>query len=62
MSEALSLLIDFAKTIKLMDFTARVLIDNDNIKWYINNHFEIKNKIENYYLVKKDERYCSGRR
>jgi RimJ/RimL family protein N-acetyltransferase len=53
MSEALSLLIDFAKTIKLMDFTARVLIDNDNIKWYINNHFEIKNKIENYYLVKK---------
>lgn len=53
MREAMSLIIDFAKNIKIMDITARVLVSNKNIKWYLNNNFKIKNRFENYNLVIK---------
>lgn len=52
-SEALNLIIEFAINKYTYDITARVLKSNENIKWYIENNFQIIDEKNDYYLVKK---------
>lgn len=53
MSEALNLIIEFAINKYTYNITARVLKSNENIKWYIENNFQIIDEKNDYYLVKK---------
>jgi RimJ/RimL family protein N-acetyltransferase len=52
-SEALNLIIEFAINKYNYDITARVLKSNKNIKWYIENNFQIIDEKNEYYLIKK---------
>lgn len=52
MSIALKLLIDFTETIKISEISAKVLVSNLNLNWYLKNRFVVSEKLDNYYLIK----------
>lgn len=52
MSMALKLLIDFTETIKISEISAKVLVSNLNLNWYLKNRFVVSEKLDNYYLIK----------
>ena len=52
MSLALKLLISFMESKSNKDVTAKVLVNNSNLKWYFKNNFFVVKEMGNYNFIK----------
>ena len=52
MSLALKLLISFMESKSNKDVTAKVLVNNSNLKWYLKNNFNVVKEMGNYNFIK----------
>lgn len=52
MSIALNLIIKYMRSIRNTNVTAKVLIGNTNLNWYIKNNFELIECVDNYNLIR----------